>query len=202
MYRIVGLLQALVSDVDNEIAGLVERNGKRLAVDFPGVVKGCATYALASRRLYHLQEEMGLAAGRYGVYVVYYEDRAVGVVTYSMYTTWYWVPGKGFAAIRGPLIAGWLDQYRPARAKRRGIEVLQLVAKEAAAEDVVTGHAWSVVRPTNSAAVRILEAVDNGFGGFGAVGHPRSYRSIDGVQAPRQLYVANFAMNALRPSAR
>jgi hypothetical protein len=200
VYRLVGLAEVLVTDVSGKLAALVERNAERLTVDFPNVTKYYAGHQQATGRLYHLQEEMGLAAGRYGAYVVYYDHQPVGMATYSMYTTWFWVPGKGFAWISGPLLSGWLDQHRPAQAKRKSAEVLRLLAREAAAEEVVTGHAWSVVRPENRAAIRALEAVDNGFGSFVPIGRPRSYHGIDSVRAPRQLCVANFSMNALRPA--
>lgn len=201
MYKLVALNQLLVSDVDAELTELVARNRERLTPNFPAMPQNYVNVTQAARRLDHLQFEMAISLGEYGVYVVYFEGQVAGMVTYAMETKWFWVPGKGFVLLRGPLVAGWLDKGRPARAKRKGAEVLRLLASEVVAHKEVTGRAWSVVQPDNKGSMRALEAPDNGFGGFAAVGHPRGYRAIDGVVPPRQLYLCTQPMKALAEHA-
>lgn len=201
MYKLVALNQLLVSDVDAELTELVARNRERLALDFPAVPQNYVNVTQAARRLDHLQFEMAISLGEYGVFVVYFDGEVAGMVTYSMEAKWFLVPGKGLVVLRGPLVAGWLDRARPNRAKRKGAEVLRLLASEVVSQDEVTGRAWSVARPDNKGAIRALEAADNGFGGFAAVGRPRRYRAVDGVVPPRQLYMCTQPMKALAEHA-
>lgn len=180
------------------LAELVGRNAEALSVDFPSTAARYATADKANDRLVKLQIEISINEGRSGVLLVENDDDLLGMVTYAQTRKWFRLPGDLLLThFNGPLIAGWLDQNRPNRLRRIGIEVLRQMASEIAANNHLKGTPWTFVRPNNHPAVRRITAVDNGFGGFVAIGEPRDYSSIDGVKAPRQLYVGNYDVRHL-----
>jgi hypothetical protein len=190
------------NDLCHDMALLVNANSVMLEREFPGVPRLYGTPDKALETLQLRQRQITQSNGRYGAFVVQGtvagHRRLIGMVTVAQRTKWFKLPGKTLPMrVRGPLIAGWLDQIRPQELRRVGLQLGRLLVGEITAGMELVGTPWTVARPVNHLAGRRIEAVDNGFGGFVAIGQPRDYSMLDGVEANRQLYVANYSIGEL-----
>jgi hypothetical protein len=196
-YEPQGLGSCLARIIDHDEEGV-------LAQDFPLLPRRYATAAIAADSVRGVCAAIRRSKGSYGAYIVDVDGRVVGAITYNQQDL---CVRSGLLNLfrtkvaDGPLIAGWLDPHRHEDERNLLQPMLWMLASQIAKTNCASGRAWTVVRPDNArfkTIDRALTSPGNGFGGFEPQGEPTSYKSIDGVTAHRQLYVARHDLHRMR----
>jgi hypothetical protein len=177
---------------------LVESIEDRLRVEMPQVLPRYANIGVARSSMQDVQKAMNRNRG-FVAYLVMDGNSVLGVVSCDQrrLTTprrWYgFRPGTELAC--GPLIAGWLGNM--SRQPRLMTDVLRLLSPKLAANPHMTGSAWTLVRVGHEYVENTITDTLNGFGGFEPQG-VESYKRVDGLDFPRQLYVASHSLQERR----
>jgi len=167
---------------------------QRLATDFPALhdVYGSAkaAYKAVKGRQEDMRKEPDYAALAVMIGVSKQAARVYGAT--SMLTSQ--VPRSGEPGVN---LAIWLDANRPKAFRNIGHELLRMRIHYLLANKAFLGKIWTVIRSGNRASLDVWQR-----GGYPAallpVNKPASYEEVDGVQAPRQLFVSAQTLEELR----
>lgn len=188
LIRLCETLHVLVGDASEAICG-----------DFPSVVDRYSTLEGTQVSVINARKAMTRSDGKFGAYLVSYCSIPIGVATYSHYKLCEPSSRRFFnkTLVEGPLIAGWLvpAHCREGQAKNLLPQLMQLGAQIMRSTPGASGDVWTIVRPEHTYVRNVLTGGkgQNGFGRFEPLELPSDYSVVDGVVAPRQIWVCRSA---------
>jgi len=171
-------------------------NHSLLPEEFPSILSFYGTRAEAVRtvvsRQRSMQQEPGYEACAVLMGFTKTTARITGVTTSNQCE----LPLRNLGY--GPNMAIWLDQARETPWRNIGTALMEMRMKRLLANPHFQGRAWTIIRPTNKASLRVWHYGGYHWGGFEPRGEPRNFARVDGIAAERQLFTSFETLERMR----